>query len=162
MHKTLIAAAMTTVLSGVTALPLTAQMYGYNYKSTRTCSIPPGGNGSACITVRWQYYVPIGAAYRLVRPMSVTYINYSTNGIATFNPNYYFGYTVNRGSCVQPYVGLQSYGSVQMGPSTGPRTILRPNTTFLPESRCPAWSTPVRLNNGSTVTLTSRWSDPSV
>lgn len=166
MHKTLIAATRSAVLLGGTTLPMTAQVPTQpRYKNTQKCAIPPGGNHNACITVRWEAqinYRADGTRYWAVRPMSVTYRNDSTNGIATFNPNNYFAYTVNRGSCVYPLVGLQSYGSVQMGPSTGPRTIPFPNTAFRQDFRCPTWTTPVRINNGSTVQLTSRWSDPAV
>jgi hypothetical protein len=162
MHKTLMAAAMTTVLSGVTALPLTAQSTTYWYRYTQDCAIPPGGTNNACITVKWEYKSSNNYEYWLVRPISVVYRNDSTNGTATFSPNNYFAYTVNRGSCVQPYVGLQSYGAVNVNAKTVRRPIPFPNTAFQPNWRCPAFSTPVRIGGGSTVTLTARWSGVSV
>lgn len=150
MRKTLIAAAMTTVL-GVTPLPLktSAAVSAISY-STQKCGVPPGGKGNVCVTVQWEESYINGSW--MVQPVKVKYGNSSKNGTAKFDPNYFYSFTVNRGNCVRPYVGLVRYGLYTVGPG-GTRIFPVPNKHLFQDFRCPTFSTSVSIGGGSILKL---------
>lgn len=148
----------TATILGVSALPLrTLTQVTPSKKYTQKCGVPPGGKANVCVTVTWLYFTYEGTS---VRASEVKYVNDGRNSTAEFNPNTFLSYTVNRGTCERPYVGVQRYGSVNVG-SGGTRNI--PYTTqFYPGFRCPAFSTLVNIGGGKTLRLISRWSDPGI